>query len=151
MSATTFREMVFELTGILKEVTKLSHDDFDDQRLLEYKGKELTVEQQRKSRAKSPSPALAATGGGDDESDFEDLTGGAAKATEIPETPPQKSREGERTVWPNVGPQEPGAFNLGKEAERNQQLRAKDAKKQDSMLVYGALACVGLAGVVYYG
>ena len=42
-------------------------------------------------------------------------------------------------------------FTLSKEDERKRFMRAKDEKKQDSMLVYGALACVGLAGVVYYG
>ncbi len=53
-------------------------------------------------------------------------------------------------------PQDPETFNwdggfvMSKDDERKK-LRQKDEKKQDSMLVYGALACVGLAGVVYYG
>ena len=144
MTASTFQQLVFELTGKHTSVSRLSHDDFDDQRLMEYKGKQLTVEQQRRSRAKSPSPALAATSGADEESEFEDLTGGAQKVPgEIPETP-QK-----RAETPQLGGE--GVFTMSKEAERKQFLRAKDEKKQDSMLVYGALACVGLAGVVYYG
>ena len=146
MNASTFQQMVFELTGKHSSVSKLSHDDFDDQRLMEYKGKQLTVEQQRRSRAKSPSPALAAaTSGADEESEFEDLTGGAQKVPgEIPETPPQK-----RAAPEPLGGE--GVFTMSKEEERKKFMRAKDEKKQDSMLVYGALACVGLAGVVYYG
>ena len=138
---------MFELTGKHTSVSRLSHDDFDDQRLMEYKGKELTVEQQRRTRAKSPSPALNAA---DEESEFEDLTGNAPQEatatgpTEIPETPPQK-----RAAPESLGGE--GVFTLSKEDERKKFMRAKDEKKQDSMLVYGALACVGLAGVVYYG
>ena len=149
MTTTTFQQMVQELTGKRPtqqpDVERLA----DDQRFMDYEGGQLTTEQQKKSRVRSPSPAL----GGGGESDYEDLTGGKTTTPggvdEIPETPPQKAK-----VWPNLAPQDPetfrGGFIMSKDEERKK-LRQKDEKKQDSMLVYGALACVGLAGVVYYG